>query len=146
MQGDSDLANHYLDPTEETGAAFLARGIEGPITMLNLLRFREVADYSAFPDLAPATAISGRAAYDRYIEHTLPYLEGSGGELSYIGAGGDYLIGPAGEGWDLALLVKQRSVADFMAFASNEGYLAGVGHRTAAVSDTRILPLVDRAG
>lgn len=111
--------------------------------MLNLLRFRETADYSEYPDLAPKTPISGYEAYERYVEHTLPFLRASGGELIYMGIGGDYLIGPAGEGWDAAMLVKQKSIESFFAFATNEDYLAGIGHRVAALSDSRILPLID---
>jgi len=133
----------YLDPSPETGAAFLKRDIRGEIVMLNLLRFRDVADYGNFPQLAPPTPISGRAAYEKYIEHTLPFLEASGGELTYVGTGGDYMIGPPGEGWDMALLVRQSSVASFMAFASDAAYLAGMGHRIAAVTDSRMLPLQD---
>lgn len=67
--------------------------------MLNLLRFRETADYSEFPDLAPEVPISGYDAYEKYVRHTLPFLHASGGELLYIGTGGDYLIGPVGRGW-----------------------------------------------
>ncbi len=133
----------YLDPDETTGAALFARNIRGAVAMLNLLRFREVADYSAFPELAPRSPISGRRAYQRYIEHTLPFLRASGGQVLYLGTGGDYLIGPPGEGWDMALLVRQSSVAAFMAFASDQAYLAGIGHRVAAVRDSRLLPLVD---
>jgi hypothetical protein len=135
----------YLDPTEATGAAFLARNLSGEIVMLNLLRLRAMADYSAHPELAPLEPISGRAAYGRYIEHTLPFLRASGGDVLYLGTGGDYLIGPPGEGWDLAMLVKQSSVASFMAFASDPDYLTGIGHRIAAVRDSRILPLVGEA-
>ena len=42
----------------------------------------------------------------------------------------------------MALLVRQSSVAAFMAFASDQAYLAGIGHRVAAVRDSRLLPLV----
>ncbi len=134
----------YLDPTDATAVALFGRQSAGPLTMLNLLRLREVADYTGFPELAPQGSISGHEAYDRYIAHTLPYLEATGGELMYLGDGGDYFIGPEGEGWDVAMLVRQASVEDFIAFATNEAYLAGVGHRTAAVWDSRILPLADR--
>lgn len=134
----------YLDPTDATAVALFGRQIDGPLTMLNLLRLRDTADYADFPELAPAAPISGREAYDRYIAHTLPYLEATGGELLYLGDGGEYFIGPEGEGWDIAMLVRQASVDDFIAFATNEEYLAGVGHRTAAVWDSRILPLTDR--
>lgn len=65
--------------------------------MLNLLRFREVADYSVEPGLAPVKPISGREAFQKYIRHTLPYLHESGGELMMLGDGWKYLIGPKQE-------------------------------------------------
>jgi hypothetical protein len=40
------------------------------------------------------------------------------------------------------MLVRQQSVASFMAFASHEAYLAGIGHRVAALEDARLLPLL----
>ncbi|HSH04198.1 MAG TPA: DUF1330 domain-containing protein [Anaerolineae bacterium] len=132
----------YLDVTQEAGAAFFRRGIEGEVVMLNLLRFREVADYADFPELAPAEPISGRAAYELYMAHTAPFLAASGGEVLFLGEGGQLLIGPSEAVWDMVLLVKQRSVADFMAFANDEAYLAGMGHRTAALLDSRLLPMV----
>jgi len=120
----------------------LDRGISGSVMMLNLLRFRPTADYSAAPALAPNSPISGEEAYRLYMEHTLPYLQASGGEVMFYGRGRDFLIGPTDERWDAALLVRQSSVASFMAFASEQGYLAGIGHRTAALEDSRLLPLV----
>ena len=110
--------------------------------MLNLLRFRDVADYGDFPEIGPAEPISGRAAYQLYIDHTLPFLQATGGEMSFLGEGGQYLIGPTAERWDAVMLVRQNSLADFMAFANDQGYLAGIGHRTAALEDSRLLPLV----
>lgn len=132
----------FLEPTQEAGRALWMRGIEGEVVMLNLLRLREVADYSAHPELAPEQPISGAQAYDRYIAHTLPFLTASGGALMFLGDGGPYLIGPPGERWDRAMLVRQSSLAAFMAFATDTAYLAGIGHRTAAVEDSRLLPLV----
>lgn len=41
------------------------------------------------------------------------------------------------------MLVRQSSVADFLAFASDQDYLIGLGHRTAALEDSRILPLLE---
>lgn len=131
----------YLDPTEDAGRLFVRRAFPGPLVMLNLLRFRETADYLNSPDLAPGTPISGADAFDRYIRHTLPFLRESGGDLLFLGAGGPFLIGPAAEIWDMAMLVRQASVAAFLAFASHEGYRAGLGHRTAALADSRLLPL-----
>ena len=133
----------YLEPTQEAGRAFASRQIEGGVVMLNLLRFRSVADYSATPELAPATEISGEQAFQRYIEHARPFLEQAGGELLFVGKGGDNLIGPADERWDLVMLVRQESAQAFLAFATNEAYRAGLGHRTAALEDSRLLPLLE---
>jgi hypothetical protein len=110
--------------------------------MLNLLRFRLIADYSTTPELAPASPISGEAAYRLYMEHTLPHLTASGGEVLFFGKGGEFLIGPSDERWDAAMLVRQSSVAAFLEFASNQDYLSGMGHRVAALEDSRLLPLV----
>ena len=131
----------YLEPTQDAGVAFLRRGIVGEIVMLNLLRLRDVADYSASPELAPARPISGAEAYERYIAHTMPFLTASGGALLFLGDGGPFLIGPAGERWDRAMLVRQKSAQAFIAFATDRAYLAGLGHRTAAIEDSRLLPL-----
>ena len=132
----------YLEPTQESGRAFFTRGISGSVVMLNLLRFRPVADYSATPDLAPASPISGETAYRLYMEHTLPHLKRSGGEVLFFGKGGEFLIGPSDERWDAAMLVRQTNVASFLEFASNQEYLSGIGHRLAALEDSRLLPLI----
>jgi uncharacterized protein (DUF1330 family) len=135
----------YLEPTQESGRAFFMRGMTGRVVMLNLLRYRALADYSAAPRLAPATPVTGEAAYRLYMEHTMPYLERSGGRVLFFGRGGGFLVGPEGERWDAAMLVEQASTAAFLAFASNAEYLAGTGHRTAALEDSRLLPLQEGA-
>jgi len=131
----------YIEPTEESGRAFFMRGIAGRVVMLNLLQYREIADYSGTPELGPDEPITGEAAYRLYMEHTMPHLEKSGGKLLFFGRGGSFLIGPTGERWDAAMLVEQSSPTAFMEFASNAEYLAGIGHRTAALEDSRLLPL-----
>nr|WP_265595208.1 hypothetical protein [Verrucomicrobium sp. BvORR106] len=71
----------------------------------------------------------------------MPHVRESGGDLLFMGKGGPFLIGPEDESWDLVMLVRHRSVETFLSFASNEAYLAGIGHRTAAIEDSRLLPL-----
>ncbi len=123
--------------------ALMARNLVGPVTMLNLLRFREVADYSNDPHLAPPTAISGAEAYRRYSDHTMPHLLAAGGEVVLRAGGGHAFIGPDDERWDLILAVRQQSVEDFFAFATNPAYTTGLGHRTAALEDSRLIPMVE---
>ena len=134
---------HFLEPTQESGAALFRRNISGEVIMLNLLRFKETADYSVTPELAPEQPITGREAFQKYIDHTMPFLKEAGGELSLLGSGGQFFIGPEDEQWDVVMLVKQSSLASFMAFASDARYLAGIGHRTAAIIDSRLLPIVE---
>ena len=108
--------------------------------MLNLLRFRDTADYSPSPELAPDEPILGREAYQKYIDHTGPFLEASGGQIGLIGDKWCFFVGPESERWDVTMIARQNSLQDFLSFASNNEYLAGVGHRTAAISDSRLLP------
>lgn len=135
------MTERYIDATDESAIQLFSRNISGEVVMLNLLKFRELADYSAFPDLAPENPLSGREAFQRYIDHTLPFLHGSGGGIEFLGEGGKFFVGPQDERWDLVMLIRQDSLNSFIAFATNEAYLAGVGHRTAALEDSRLLPL-----
>lgn len=133
----------YLTSTQEAGRMLLLRQIQGSVVMLNLLRFRDVADYAGSPELMPDKPISGKEAYQLYINHTLPFLQASGGEILFMGEGGTFLIGPTNERWDAILLIKQNNVNSFLAFESNSDYLTGIGHRTAALEDSRLLPIVE---
>jgi len=138
------MEKYFTEPTQESGAALFRRNISGTVVMLNLIRLKEIADYANSPELAPKTQISGREAFQKYIDHAMPFLKASGGELLLLGDGGKFLIGPSEEQWDIVMLVRQSSVESFFAFASNPGYMAGIGHRTAAVLDSRLLPVVER--
>ncbi|MGB3543865.1 DUF1330 domain-containing protein [Rubrivirga sp.] len=130
----------HIDPAPEGIAAFLARDLDAPVVMLNLLRFRETADYSSCPDLDPGLEVGGRDAYATYLEHTAPFVARYGGEMLVRGSGSRFLIGPA-EGWDEVLLVRYPSSRAFLEFSQDPGYFEGAGHRTAALKDSRLLPL-----
>lgn len=134
----------YLMPTHEAGRAFIMRQVQGNVVMLNLVRFREIADYSGNPELKPDKPISGTSAYQLYIDHTLPFLTESGGEILFMGECGSFLIGPPDEHWDAVLLIRQKSSDSFLAFESNQEYMKGIGHRTAALEDSRLLPIVEK--
>ena len=116
----------YLNPTQASGRDLILRNISGPVVMLNLLRFRVLVDYSETPELAPIVEISSKESYQFYFKHTMPHLLKSGGEIIFLGKGRAFLVGPLNEQWNEVLLIKQNSVDDFMAFASNQEYLKGV--------------------
>jgi uncharacterized protein (DUF1330 family) len=131
----------HLEPTLASRRDFIARGISDAVVMLNMLRFRKNADYSTSPELAPVAPINGEAAYRLYMQHAGPHLERARGKVLYFGRGGQFLIGPQTELWDAVLLVQYESTEDFLNFTANRDYLKGLGHRTAALEDSRLLPL-----
>ncbi|MEM6769014.1 MAG: DUF1330 domain-containing protein, partial [Bacteroidota bacterium] len=123
---------HHIHASPNNGRNFVMRQMEGPVVMLNLLKFKEVADYSAAPELAPDRQVSGKEAYGLYMNAMKPLLKKAGAELLFMGKGGHFLIGPEAAGWDAVLLVRQKDVSTFLAFAEDPAYQAVAGHRTAA--------------
>ena len=131
----------YLEANQEAGKQFyMDFHQKGKITMLNLLKFKEEADYSGLESIKPESEISGREAYNVYMECTMPHLESAGSHIVYFGDCNHFLIGPEAESWDAILIVEHVSVAKFMEFAQNKEYLKTAGHRTAALEDSRLLP------
>ncbi|WP_337033862.1 hypothetical protein [Paenibacillus illinoisensis] len=61
----------------------------------------------------------------------------------FLGDGGEFLIGPEEERWDLVMIIPQSSAQSFLAFSSHQEYMAGIGHRTAAIEDSRLLPMTE---
>ncbi len=133
----------YIGPTDESQKEFYGqfKG-KGPITMLNLLKFRPIAKYSGTGISHVEEGISGKTAYAKYLELTLPVLKKAGGNIKFYGSCGDFLIGPENKGWDAVLLVEYESVDVFVAFAQSEAYLKNAGHRTASLEDSRLLPII----
>jgi uncharacterized protein (DUF1330 family) len=131
----------YLNPTDESAKQLFSKSIRGEVIMLNLLRFKEIADYSQYSDIAPITAITGKEAYQIYIDQTLPFLEKSGGEIMLLGKSEHFFIGPMEEKWDLVMIIKQKSLDSFLSFASDPQYQVVIGHREAAIVDSRLLPI-----
>jgi len=131
----------YLNPTDESAKQLFSKSIRGEVIMLNLLRFKEIADYSQFPDIAPITPVTGKEAYQIYIDQTLPFLEKSGGEIMLLGKSEHFFIGPMEEKWNLVMIIKQKSLDSFLSFASDPHYQVVIGHREAAIDDSRLLPI-----
>ncbi len=132
-----------IEPTPEQFRALAGDvGAPGPIVMLNLLRFREEA---AYPDGFGADPCSGREAYERYGAAAQPFLEKVGGAPIWAGPAQQVVIGPEGEWWDVCMLVRYPSRQAFFDMATDEGYLAITPHRSAALSDSRLI-LCDSGG
>lgn len=133
--------NKYIDANPEAGKVFYQNFHDkGKVVMLNLLKFRAMADYTDFEELRPDKPISGEEAYQLYMESTRTEFEKAGSRIIYFGKSHNFLIGPDTEKWDAVLLVEHKSVLKFMEFAQHPSYLKNVGHRKAALEDSRLLP------
>lgn len=128
-----------IDPRGEDIAELLARVPPGqPVTMLNLLRFRERAAH-ADGDRGQ----TGREAYRDYSRHAGEFVAAVGGDVRWAGRAASPLIAPPGEDWDAALLVRYPSIAAFEKMMRNPDYQAITPLRTAALSDARLIALLD---
>ncbi len=107
-----------------------------PVVMINLLRYREQADYGRRTDIEPC---SGREAYRRYMKQAVAFVIAVGGAVVWQGTPKALLLGPPDERWDLALLVRYPSKEAFLALVSNPAYQAITVHRTAALEDSRLI-------
>ena len=121
-----------ITPTDAQVEQLTSSGHEGPVAMLNLLRFKERAD-------GIDEGLSGLEAYQRYGEAAAPFLEAVGGRVLMALEARDVVIGPEGTEWDMALVVEYPSVQKFMEMASNPEYLAIHEHRAAALVDSRLI-------
>jgi len=79
---------------------------EGPVVMLNLLRFK---------------GAEGQASYFRYTKEAGKFVEGVGGKVLYLGKPGELLNGE--ETWDLLMLVQYPSRKAFISMINNPEYL-----------------------
>lgn len=137
--------NNYINVTQEAGKRFYQEFHDkGKIVMLNMLKFKSIADYTNLDALNPGKEITGKEAYQLYMDYTLPRLEDAGSKILYYGKSSQFVIGPESESWDAILLVEHQSVAHFMSFAQNETYLKYAGHRAAALEDSRLLPSIQK--
>ena len=125
----------YVDPTKENFAQFRQLQRQGPLHMLNLLRFRQEAAYD------DGTVATGAEAYRNYARESGPVFARLGGRQVWLGMPELTLIGPSDEKWDLAFIAEYPSVDAFVAMLRDPEYRRAVRHRQAAVADSRLIRL-----
>jgi len=125
-----------IEPTPDQLAAFASGPDDGPVVMINLLRWRERASYPEGSGEAPC---SGQEAYGRYSEAVAPLLAGVGGRPLWIGLARGMVIAPEDERWDQAILVEYPSRKAFFTMVTSPEYRAIAHHRTAALADSRLI-------
>lgn len=124
-----------IEPDEAQLNAFMALG-EGPVSMLNLLRFRKTA---AYPDGRDAD-ISGREAYFRYAVPMTKLVLDAGGTLDFTGDVKPLLIGEVEETWDLAAIMTYPSPKTLAEISLTPEFQEIAVHRKAGLEGQLLIP------
>lgn len=137
------MSERSVEPSPERMQAFVGSADdETPIVMVNLLRYRDEADYAGAAgtgagfDASPCT---GREAYARYGAVAVECVAEAGGRVQWAGRVAAGVIAPEGEEWDDVVLVRYPSRAAFLRMLASERYRAVAPHRTAALLDSRLI-------
>jgi hypothetical protein len=113
---------------------------EGPVVMVNLLRFRGATEYP--PDFPGALSDPKRGYYEGYVSGFRAACAevGVAPELVYAGAQvAGILVGPDDD-WDEIAIVRYPSFADFRRIIATDAYIRlAKPHRSAVLKDWRFI-------
>jgi uncharacterized protein (DUF1330 family) len=114
---------------------------QGKIVMLNLLKYKPMADYAGIAVSNIQKDKTGKETYQYYLKQVEKIFENTKvGNILYYGESQDFLIGPQDEKWDAVILVEYASLDVFVDFVKSEAYQKVTGHRKASLEDSRLLP------
>lgn len=113
----------------------------GPIAMVNLLKFRDKAEYAD----GRADDVSGREAYMRYAAEMAPIVEGAGGRFVFSGEVKGLVIGEVDELWDAVGIAEYPSRAEFHRIATSPEVQAIGVHREAGLAGQLLILTVGLA-
>tara|TARA_B100001769_G_scaffold31060_1_gene20392 strand:+ start:312 stop:713 length:402 start_codon:yes stop_codon:yes gene_type:complete len=91
-----------VTPNEEQINGFLKNPEIGPISMVNLLKYKEKAIYDDGRD----TNLSGEEAYGLYAAKVINLVEKYGGEFLFAGKVNRLMLGEVEEMWDSIAIAK----------------------------------------
>jgi uncharacterized protein (DUF1330 family) len=135
----------FIDPSRSNFEAFKALPRDEPIHMLNLLRYRELAEYPE-GHVHCGNGWSGRRAYEEYGAASGPIFQRVGGTLVWRGAFQTMVTGPDDERWDDGFVAQYPNAAAFLEMIKDPDYQRAVINRTAALSDSRLVLFSPRPG
>lgn len=103
---------------------------DGPVCMVNLLKFREKA---AYPD-GRDPELSGREAYMRYAMAMRKLVEAAGGRFHFAGEVRGLLLGAVEELWDHVGIAEYPSTRALVEISSSPAFQAIEVHRLAGLA------------
>ena len=126
-------------PTPEQIMPLMADPTPGPISMVNLVKFR---DHAVYEDGRP-DRISGREAYMRYMVEMIPIVEAAGGRVVFSGNVNGLVIGEVEELWDAVGIVEYPSRTVFHRIATSPEVQAIGVHRQAGLAGQLLILSVE---
>jgi uncharacterized protein (DUF1330 family) len=117
-------------PGKEQITSFFGGPENGPFVMVNLLKFKETAEYADGSD----ADLSGARAYARYGKGIQACLAAVDGRQIYAGPVTGLMIGEVEELWDMVALVEYPSLAAMQKMMSSPEYRAIEVHRKAGLA------------
>lgn len=124
------IVTNQLQPTAEQAMAFFQGADDGPMCMVNLLKFRETAHYADGAE----PGMSGRDAYLRYAAGVQACLAAVGGSIRFSGAVSDLLLGEVEDLWDMVAIAEYPSRAAMLQMVQTPEYQTIARHREAGLS------------
>lgn len=103
--------------------------LEGPVMMVNLLKFREKAAYCDGRD----RDLSGRGAYARYAVEMKKLVEAAGGRFVFGASVEGLLLGEVESLWDEVGIVEYPSASALIEIASSPEFQRIEEHRVAGL-------------
>ena len=128
----------YIDPTKDGFQAFKDLPRDEPIHMLNLLLYRDLAEY---PDGHEhhGNGWSGRRAYEEYGKTSGPIFRRVGGSIVWRGSFQAMVTGPETREWHDGFVAQYPNSGAFFEMIKDPDYQLAVVNRTAALLDSRLV-------
>ncbi len=127
-------------PTGQQIAALMAADDGKPIMMLNLLKFRERAEYKD----GRADGGTGREAYMRYGLLMTEFVLSKGGRIQFTADVKSLVIGEVGELWDMAAIMEYPSAKAFVEIATSPQVAEFGLHREAGLAGQLLIMCATR--
>lgn len=119
-----------ITPRPEQMQAILANAPEGPLYMLNLLKFKAKAEYADGRE----TNLTGEEAYGLYGRAVAEIIGKMGGSIVFAGKMNALLIGDGELAWDNVAIVEYPSLEAFRNMTASAEYQAAHVHREAGLA------------
>jgi uncharacterized protein (DUF1330 family) len=126
-----------IKPNDEQLKRFIEKVPSGPVTMLNLLKFKEKAVYADGRE----SNLSGREAYGLYGIEVAKMIEADGGRIVFSAATNTLVIGEGELEWDMVAIAEYASLGSFQKIMSSSEYQEIGKHREAGLAHQLLINL-----